>query len=401
MAFLYISPKGTPWRKHSYSAGNDYDQSPYKYYLRRVLGWREKENKARYLFGRALEEAIQFHHEHDGQGAVDDFIRRWSAHKERTDLLYTKVERDWHTLLLDGIEMVRLYAIRQGQLPIPLGGRAVFQREYKKEVFPGDPNYGEIEDAGKLDIVSYSDPDHPMLAKLNWRPEYGAYRPVIVDIKTSGVDFPEQPGIAGFDKQLRRYSWLSGIRDVALLGFKKTGRTLRKGSSITLMEPAGDFRAGDEAVVAKVDGDGVWIVKNDFMLEQMATIQGEKNGKVDQTAEAKERAFQWLKTYGVFTESESVTRQRLQFISGFVTIESANEAGEIAGRQIVNIVNSWKTKSWPNTFGIRYPNDDRNDPYFRAFVLEDEMYKKQHFEKIDESDLDLFDEEDEGEGDDS
>lgn len=399
MAFLYISPKGTPWRKHSYSAGNDYDQSPYKYYLRRILGWRERENKARYLFGHALEESIQFHHEHDGQGALDDFIRRWSVHKDRTDLVYTKVERDWNTLLLDGLDMIKLYLIKQPELPIPLGGRAVFQREYKKEVYPNDPNYGEIEDAGKPDIISYSDPDHPMLSKLEWRPEYGAYRPVIVDIKTSGIDFPEQRGIAGFDKQLRRYSWLTGIRDVALLGFKKAGRTLRKGSSITLLESAGDFKAGDEGVIAKVDGLGVWIVKNDFQIEQMSKIQGEKNGKVDQTNEAKERAFEWLKTYGVLVEASSVTRQRLQFISGFVTIESANEAGEIAGRQIVNIVNSWKTKSWPNTFGIRYPTDDRNDPYFRAFVLEDDMYKKQHFAKIDEDDLGLFDEEDEGETD--
>jgi hypothetical protein len=390
MAFLYRSSKGTPWRKHSYSAGNDYDQSPYKYYLRRILGWREKENKARYLFGRALEEAIQFYHDHDGQGAIEDFTRRWTEHKDRTDLVYTKVEKDWDTLLLDGIDMMKLYTIKQPSLPIPLGGRTVFQREYKKEVFPGDPNYGEIEDAGKLDIVSYSEPDHPMLSRLEWKPEYGIYRPVIIDIKTSGIDFPEQSGIAGFDKQLRRYSWLSGIRDVALLGFKKTGRSLKKGSSVTLLEETGSYNAGDGAVVAAVEGDSCWLVKNDFLLELL-----DQAG--DNTKAGKEKKQAWLWENAVRVPSDILTRQRLQFLSGYVTLESAAEAGAEAGRQIVQIVNSWKTKSWPNTFGIRYPHDDRNDPYFRAFVLEDEAYRKEHFIKTNEESFDDLDTEDSGE----
>jgi hypothetical protein len=397
MAFLYIGPKGLPWRKHSYSAGNDYDQSPYKYYLRRILGWRERENKARYLFGRALEESIQFHHDHDGQGAIEDFIRRWNEHKDRTDLVYTKVEKDWDTLLLDGIDMIKLYTIKQPSLPIPLGGRTVFQREYKKEVFPGDSNYGEIEDAGKLDIVSYADPDHPLLSPLAWRPEYGMFRPVIIDIKTSGTDFPQQPGIAGFDKQLRRYSWLCGIRDVALLGFKKTGRTLKKGNSVTLLGDATKggqtepfFKAGDEAVIAQVEGDLCWLIKNDFELELLD--QAGDNTKV-----GKEKKQTWLKENAIPVPSSIITRQRLQFLSGYVTLESAAEAGAEAGRQIVQIVNSWKNKSWINTFGIRYPHDDRNDPYFRAFVLEDEAYRKEHFLKTNEESFDDLDIEDSGE----
>src|ERR1700676_3501474 len=89
LAFLYINSHGTPWRKHSYSAGNDFDQSPYKYYLRRVLGWKERDNKARFLFGKALEEAIQFHHDHNGIGAVEDFKRRWTQHQGNGNISYT------------------------------------------------------------------------------------------------------------------------------------------------------------------------------------------------------------------------------------------------------------------------------------------------------------------------
>ena len=404
MAFLYINSKGQQWRKHSYSAGNTYDQCPYKYFLQKVQGWKEKDNKGRFLFGRALEEAIQHHHEFNGEGAVEDFQRRWMIHKDNKEITYTKTERDWENLYYVGTDMVRLYVVRQPELPIPLGGATVFQREYEKEVFPGDPTYGEILDAGKLDIVSYVAPDHPHLQRLEWKPEYGALRPVIIDIKTAATDFPDNPGMAAFDKQLRRYSWLSGIRDVGLLWFKKTNRKLSKGSSVSVLadiktfNPVGEdhviFPAGKEAVVAKVDGDDVYLVHNDFMLEQMDKAQGQKNGKTEQTAEAKERAFDWLKENGYLVPSSQVTRQRLQFNCGFVTIESANDAGQIAARQIVSIVNSWKTKAWPNTFGIRYPSDDTHDPYFQAFVVNDPGYRDQNFKKSDSDSLeDLFEDE--------
>lgn len=371
MAYLYINSRGKPWRKHSYSAGNRYDQCPYAYYLQKIQGWRERENKARFLFGRALEESIQWHHDHEGIGALEDFQHRWAQHKDRKDLLYTATEKDWQTLNLDGQEMIMLYKIMQPKLPIPLGGCSVFQREIAKEVFPGDSNYGEIEDAGKLDIITYVQPDHPMLEPITWNPQDGVYRPLIVDIKTSGVDFPEQAGIASFDTQLRRYSWLSGIRDVALLVFKKTGRSLRKGSRVTLLGDVHNsgrlklwsLKAGEEAFIAKTEGDISWIVRSESLIEN-------------------------FQEFGLQAPNEILTRQRLQFLTGRVTEKSAMEAGEIAARQIVQIVNSWKNNSWPNTFGIRYPHDDRNDPYFRAFVLEDEMFKEQNFTKTDEENFD-------------
>jgi len=394
MAFLYINSRGEAHRRHSYSAGNDFDGCPYRYYLRRVMGWRERDNKARFLFGRALEEAIQFHHDHNGQGAVEDFIRRWSVHKDNKELQFTAVEKDWDNLNQCGIEMIKLYAIRQPSLPIPLGANSVFQRTYEKECFPGDPNYGEIIDAGKFDIISYVDPNHPLLPKINWKPEQGRLRPIIVDIKTAGQNFPENPGIAAFDSQLRRYSWQSGIRDVSLLWFTKTGRSLKKGSSITLLENVGAFKAGDEAVIAKVDEDALWFVGNDFMLEEMSRAQGYKGDKVDQTNAAKERAAAWLEQNGTKISLDKVTRQRLQFNAGRVSEESANDAGAVAARQIVEIVNAWNNKQYPQTFGIRYPRDDRSDPYFRAFVLGEENFKQQNFTQKDGSD-DLFAEDEE------
>lgn len=388
MAFLYVNSKGTAWRKHSYSAGNDYDSSPLKYYLRRVIGWKERDTKAAFKFGRALEEAVQFFHENE-RDAVEDFIPRWAAHKDDKELVFTKTERDWETMDRMGREMLRLYMIRQPSLPIPLGSRSVFQREFSKEVFPGDPNYGEIEDAGKLDIIAFNDVDHPMLPKMEWKIENGIFRPLIVDIKTSALDFPENAGMAAFDKQLRRYSWLSGIRDVSLLWFKKAGHSLSKGSSATLLVSMGKpgFLAGDEVAVAQVTDEGVWIVRNDYFLEEMDNAQGRKEGRLDTTKAAGLRKAEWLAGNALRVPEIALTRQRVQFNAGYVTRESADEAGQIAARQIVQIVNSWKGKSWPNTFGIRFPSDDRRDPYFRAFVLKENGYREQNFTKSDDDDI--------------
>lgn len=395
MAFLYINPKGQPWRKHSYSAGNTFDQCPFKYKLQKIHGWKEKNLKARFELGRAFESSIQYFHESRGDrdAAIKHFLSQWEPFRNMTELGYTKAEKDWETCVRIATDWLKLYAIRQPHLPIPLGGQIVFQREYSKEVFPGDPNYGEIEDAGKLDIVAFVEPTHPLLPKLNWLPEYGAFRPIIIDIKTAGTDFPEQYGIAAFDPQLRRYSWLSGIRDVALLWFVKKGLKIQKGYSVTLLEDAGFMKAGAEAVVAGVEDEGIWLLPNDFMVEEMERVQGQKNGKTDQTNVAKERRDLWLEENGTWTDESTVTKQRLQFNAGYVTVESADDAGKIAQRQIINIVNSWHSGNWENKFGVRYPHDDRTDPYFRAFVLKDEMYKTQNFTKSDE-DYDLFADED-------
>jgi hypothetical protein len=389
MAFLYINPKGQAWRKHSYSAGLDFDQSPLKYYLRRIIGWKPKDNRAAFKFGRALEDAIQFYHENDGVRGIETFVEKWAMCKDQKDLKFSKTERDWDNLNRCGIDMMKLYILKQPSLPIPMGAQSVFQREYAKEVYPGDPNYGEIEDAGKLDIVCYVDPSHSLLPHLTWKPEYGKLRPLIVDIKTGAKDFHEAQGMSRFDMQLRRYSWLSNIRDVAFLWFKKASTNLTKGCSITLLNDAGVYKAGAEMVVALEEDDGVWVVANDFFIEEMEKAQGRKpDGKLMTTKDAMARKIMWLTQNSCKVPAEALTRCRVQFNASFVTKESAEVAGRVAGRQIQAIVNSWKTNTWDNTFGVRYPHDDTNDPYFQAFVKEDELFRKENFIKSDDSNLD-------------
>jgi hypothetical protein len=397
MAYLYVNQKGQEWRKHSYSAGTTFDQSPLKYYLQKVEGWREIVSKACFPFGRAVEDAIQWHHEHDGEGAVNHFIKEWQKHADNRDLKYTKVEKDWPTMYQMGVQMVKLYVIRQPNLPIPMGGQTLFQVDVAKEVFPGSPDFGGIEDVGRLDIVSYVDPKHPLLTTVNWKPEYGPLRPLIVDIKTASKDFQSQYGMASHDIQLRRYSWHTGIRDVAFLWFVKKALALQKGYTVTLLEDAGVFKAGSEKIIAAMEDGNPILLDNDSMVEEMERVQGFKeDGKLMQTNVAKERRDVWLKQFGVQVKPEQVTKQRLQFNAGFVTVDSANDAGDVAGDQIIRIVNCRIRGRWPDTFGIRFPNDGSSDPYFRAFVLKDNMFKDQNFRKVSDED-DLFAESDDNE----
>lgn len=393
MAFLYVNFKGDAVFRHSYSAGQEFDQNPKKYYLRRVLGWKERERNAALLFGRALEDAVQHYHENQGQGAVEEFERRWVVHEKKTDLKFTKRERDWKTLNRSGIEMIKLYAIRQPSLPIPFEAR--FQKEYIKEVFPGTRLAG-IEFLGKIDALARVAPDHPLLPKVEWKKSNGLYRTVVVDYKTSGNDLPDIPGIVADDPQLKTYAWLSGYYDVAFAWFKKSLHVLQKGVSITLLDDVTStdvkLPAGAEAVIAQVlDDERVYIVKNDFELEEANKAQGRKaDGSLETTKVAKERLQIWLQQHAALIPHASVTRQRFQFNAGIVDPDEAEGAGRTVGRQIQQIVHSWETKQWEDRFAIRYPHDDTSDPYYVAFKRKDNIFRDNFFTQSTENDF--FDE---------
>ena len=386
MGFLYISHNGVPWTKHSYSAGQTFDISPLKYKLQKVDGWREKDTKASFKFGRALESALQFFHENGGAGGLEEFTRLWAEHKDNKEITYTKMEGDWAQLNRAGREMMILYGIRQPSLPLPLE-TSIFQREIEKEVFPGHEKLGGITHAGKLDVIVKVDPNHPMLPKVKWEEKYGMFRQLIVDIKTSGLDFDDRPGMCAFDSQLRNYSWLTGIRDVAFLWFKKTGHKLGKGRSVTLLTNSAKFAAGDEAVVCAVVNDQAYIVKNDDELEKMEMAQGRKpgvdgkKGALMTTKDADARKFEWLQQNADLVDTDVLTRQRLQFNAGIVQKQYAEDAGAVVARQITGIVNCWETKNWPMEFGVRFPKDSRKDSYFKAFVEDDKMFREQYFIK--------------------
>ena len=141
-------------------------------------------------------------------------------------------------------------------------------------------------------------------------------------------------------------------------------------------------------LVAMEEDEGVWVVANDYFIEEMGKAQGLKDGKLLNTKEAQGRKAMWLAQNACRVPATALTRCSVQFNASFVTRESAAVAGRVAGRQIQSIVNAWKTNTWDDTFGVRYPHDDTNDPYFQAFVKDDKAYRDTNFVKSDEGTLD-------------
>lgn len=385
MGILYVNANGEEITRHSYSAGQEFDECPLKFKLRRILGWREKDAKASLLFGRALESAVQYFHDTKGQGGVEEFIRLWVSHKNNDKLSYTAVEGNWESLNRAGIEMLKLYAILQPKLPMPLGTQ--FQREFLKEVFPGDERLGGIEFYGKIDALPMVDPHHPLLPKVEWNEKMGMLRPVITDLKTTGMDgdLDDTPGIVAHDLQLRMYAWLRGVFDVAFLRFKKAKHEIAKGSRVTMLETVGTFEAGTEAYVAQVNKDDnftVYLLKTDEQMDAMGEAQGRKeNGNLETTKVAVARRDAWLEINALRVEQYKLTKQRIHYSSGRVSQADAMDAGQIVADQIARIVNAWETNKFTNTFGIRFPHDNRRDAFFRAFVMKDNMFRDGMFEQ--------------------
>jgi len=75
---LYINSKGYLVTRHSYSGGDTFNYCARKYYLERVQGWSEKQQRAASQFGIALEHAVTFWHQHgmDTAAAVPEFVRQ-------------------------------------------------------------------------------------------------------------------------------------------------------------------------------------------------------------------------------------------------------------------------------------------------------------------------------------
>jgi len=208
LAILYTSASGRDVRTHSYSAGHTFNECNRKFSLARRKGWRRREQKASFEFGKAIEDAIQYYHD-DGMKtgtAVAKFGALWTPVQHATGLTYSKKEKNWTSVLDMGLELMWKY---EEQFPSFGLSDIKFQLNYEKEVFPGDPTYGDLK------FTAYID----MHAKRNGCP-------IIVDIKTAAASFPERPGMLRLDDQLRTYSWVTGVPDVAFLVFVK-GKTPR------------------------------------------------------------------------------------------------------------------------------------------------------------------------------
>jgi len=231
--------------------------------------------------------------------------------------------------------MLRLYALRFKDW---FFDTPRFQMTYRKELFPS------TEWAG-IEFVAYID----MLFQT---------RGLAVDIKTAGVVLDTTPGMLALDQQLRTYAWVTGIPDWAFLWFVKTGRTIEKGSRVTVLDCANMI--GMEGIVAALDegdefapGDFAWFVKDEKEIDAMCQAQGYKNDKLEQTKAAKERKLEWLKNNAIRIPFSSLTKQRLQFVTAHIGLAEQQEAAQLVARDVAAIIQANEENWWPKLGSIR------------------------------------------------
>jgi len=330
---LYINSKGYFVTRHSYSGSDSFNYCARKYYLERVQGWSEKVVRSATFFGTALEKAVTFWHQHrqDTAAAVAEFVRLWAEHKDKP-YTYSKTDLDWDRLNLTGQELLRLYTIRYPTFPYVVNNPLDFQVETNFEVFPGTKLAG-------IEFTSYID----LVAQMKDK-----FEPIIIDMKTSGKDVPE---FTVLDPQLRSYSWVKSWPNVAFLWFRKMGRTISKGDTVTFLEPYADLQPGDNAIVLATDDFGIWVTQNQRVVDEIdAQFKGESKA-----VKAARQAY--IEANSSHAPERVITKQRVQFKMAVITPESAEDIGRSIKRDIVNIVGANEKEFWPMQSGVRFPNE--------------------------------------------
>lgn len=228
---LYVNKDGYPVTRHSYSGSSDFSFCARKYELSRIIGWKEKEQRAAMEFGTCIELAVRYFHE-NGSGAVEYFRKLWRdtvSLEKNKNMTYSKVEVDAENLEQIGTEMIQLYQLRVKDFPYEQDGVA-FQVNRSKEILPNT-------DLAGIEFVAYLD----MLVNLK---DGGAK--AILDCKVSGSKIPD---FLVLDPQLQSYAWIEETPYVGFLWFEKITRGMKKGSSVTRLD------TGESAIVVKVEKD--------------------------------------------------------------------------------------------------------------------------------------------------
>jgi hypothetical protein len=355
-ASLYVNSKGLPITRHSYSSGTTWDKCSRMFYLEKIKGYRRKDKSAAMAFGKCVEDSIQFFYD-NGQkheSGEDEFRRLWLKHQSNEEFVYTAKEKDWVNLRDCGVQLLKLWEILAPTLPIK---EPLWQANFTKEVFPGTSLAG-IEMSGFTDLISKSDWNHPLLPKVAI-PKGSAYRPLIVDLKTSGVEYNITPDMLALDLQLQTYAWLSGISDVAFCVLVKgIVDAFSKGTEITFLTSSEKWIAGDKGVVYKYDEETkVLLITSTAGLQKIAEVLGEIKGKG--STERKELALAQFIVDGDLTPAgvDDVTKMKIQFLAVRIKEEDIREAGQAIAKQIVEIHDASQTGVYLKRSGVRFPNN--------------------------------------------
>lgn len=373
-AILYENSKGNAVTISSYSSNALFKSCAFKYMQEKKLGIKRKDNSAALKYGRAYEGALQHLHENglNVEAAVDFFKMQWLKHKDETDIRFTKSEGSWKDLYRIGSEAVRLYAVTLPSLPIK---DPMWQLNYKRLLWPGSELDG-IEYQGFVDLVIKAEWSHPLLPAAK-RPKDSSYRPVLLDLKTSGIGLDVNSDLLALDFQLLSYAWLSGIQDVGWIWSQKSLPTsYRSGTEFTVLELSGKWTPGDKGVVLEYDeeketvlaGTEENIVK---VKEALAEIKG-KGSTERKTAQIAEFISSGILSY---IHIDNITKQKLFFKVVRVHPDDIIEAGKAISQVTAEIYNANQTNTWLKNPSIRFPDAKCGFCSHRGICLRDDRLR--------------------------
>ncbi len=170
---------------------SQYLACPRRYRHRYLDGWREKENRASLLFGRAFEKALAAYFLRKDPTEV--FFKEWSA-CQGTQLEYSKGD-SWERMYRQGIQLLERLA-QDNRIGIE-------QPRQNLQIKLTRPLGNGNEFVAYIDAIGF----------------IGGARSLI-EWKTTTCRYPEEPeGLLALDPQLTCYSWMTGIEDVAVVAF--------------------------------------------------------------------------------------------------------------------------------------------------------------------------------------
>ncbi|HXX19636.1 MAG TPA: PD-(D/E)XK nuclease family protein [Candidatus Acidoferrum sp.] len=176
---------------YSYTQISQYLRCPRSYRYRYLDGWREKDTRAAMVFGRCFETAVAAYFSKQDPTII--LSKEWEAYRD-VPLEYSKSE-SWDKLLHQGIHLLHQF-VQDDRVRIARPQQNL-QLKTIRVLGNGNEFIAFIDAIGEIDG-----------------------QPCLIDWKTTSSRYQEEPqGLLALDPQLICYSWISGIRDVALVVF--------------------------------------------------------------------------------------------------------------------------------------------------------------------------------------
>jgi PD-(D/E)XK nuclease superfamily len=175
----------------SYTQISQYLRCPRSYRFRYLDGWQEKDTRASMVFGRCFEKALAAYFSREDSAAI--LFKEWGAYRDAS-LEYAKGD-SWDKIVHQGVHLLHKFA-QDDRIRIRRP-----KKNLQLKMIRSLPNSNEF--------VSYVD----AIGEIDGQRH-------LIDWKTTTSRYPEEPeGLLSLDPQLICYSWMSGIREVALVVF--------------------------------------------------------------------------------------------------------------------------------------------------------------------------------------